>query len=183
MSRIRRSGVLAAVAIPFALAACDTVSGTYNALVGHSGGAGNVDTSLTSADDDLRRPPLTLPPDYNLRPPSSTSAGATDFTAAQQARQTVFGLDQDKASADAKAKHSGGASSGEAALLQRAGASAASPTIRKTVDNETNALKNQENNFTNNLLNPPADGSGGKSADGGWFSSIFGDTDKPTIER
>jgi hypothetical protein len=175
------SRALALLAFPLALGACDTVKATYNAVTG-SGGAPADDGSLNASIDDVRRPPLTLPPDYNLRPPSSTGAGATDITAAQQARQTVFGLDSDKG-AGANAQRSGGASSGEAALLQHAGASTASNKIRQKVDRETNALAHQENGFVNNLLNPSEDANAGKSSEGGWFSSLFGDTDKPSIER
>jgi len=51
------------------------------------------------------------------------------------------------------------------------------------VERETNALEHQENGFVNNLLNPPADANAGKSAEGGWFSGLFGDSNKPSIER
>ncbi len=181
MSRKTFSRALALLAFPLALGACDTVKGTFNALTG-GGGAPADDGSLSASIDDVRRPALTLPPDFNLRPPSATSAGATDITAAQQARQTVFGLDSDKG-AGANAQRSGGASSGEAALLQHAGASTASNSIRQKVDRESNALEHQENGFVNNLLNPPADANTGKSSDGGWFSGLFGDSNKPSIER
>ena len=180
MSSMKFARALAAVVIPLSLGACDTIKGTYNALTG-SGAAD--DSSLTSASiDDVRRPPLTLPPDFNLRPPSATGAGATDITAAQQGRQTVFGLDQQKPGAGG-VERSGGASSGEAALLQHAGASAASNSIRQKVDRESNALQHQEDTFVNNLLNPSDSSAAGKSSDSGWFSGIFGDSSKPSIER
>jgi hypothetical protein len=177
MSRMTISRAVAVLAFPLALGACDTVKGTFNAL---TGGAPADDGSLSASVDDVRRPALTLPPDFNLRPPSSTGAGATDITAAQQARQTVFGLDSDKGG---NAQRSGGTSSGEAALLQHAGASTASNNIRQKVDRETNALQHQENGFVSNLLNPPEDANAGKSSEGGWFSSLFGDSNKPSIER
>ncbi|HKO08071.1 MAG TPA: DUF3035 domain-containing protein [Alphaproteobacteria bacterium] len=182
MSSMRFTGVVAAVAIPLALGACDTIKGTYNLVTGQSGNAAS-DQSLSAGDDNLRRPPLTLPPDFNLRPPATASAvGATDITAAQQARQTVFGLDQEKGG-QAGAQRSTGVSSGEAALLQHAGATASGADIRKKVDRETNALEHQENSFVNNLLNPPGDANAGKSSDEGWFSGLFGDANKPSIER
>ena len=182
MSSMRFTGVVAAVAIPLALGACDTIKGTYNLVTGQSGNSAS-DQSLTVGDDSLRRPPLTLPPDFNLRPPATAGAeGATDITAAQEARQTVFGLDQEKGG-QAGAQRSGGASSGEAALLQHAGATASSANIRKKVDRETNTLEHQENGFVNNLLNPQGDANAGKSSDEGWFSGLFGDANKPTIER
>lgn len=181
MSSMRFTGVVAAVAIPLALGACDTIKGTYNLVTGQSGNSAS-DQSLTFGDDSVRRPPLTLPPDFNLRPPAASAAGATDITASQEARQTVFGLDQEKGG-QAGAQRSGGASSGEAALLQHAGATASNASIRSKVDRETNALEHQENGFVNNLLNPTGDANAGKSSDQGWFSSLFGDVNKPSIER
>jgi len=177
MSRMMRAWALAAVAIPLSLGACDTIKGTYNALTGS--GAGDDMNSTSASIDDVRRPPLTLPPDFNLRPPSS-AAGATDITAAQQGRQTVFGLDQEKGG---NAQRSGGASSGEAALLQHAGAASASNDIRQKVDRETNAMQRQENGFVNNLLNPSDNAGAGTSSDSGWLSGIFGGSNKPSIER
>jgi len=136
--------------------------------------------------DSVRRPPLTLPPDYNLRPPASSGVGATDISASQQARQSVFGLDQEKPGANVQRK--AGLSLGESALLQHAGASDVSPNIRTEVDRQTQQLDSGNKAFTDNLLN-----SNGQSQVGtttpqksqGWLSSIFNsNTDqKPTIER
>ncbi len=170
---------LALAAVPLMLAACDTIDSTFKALTGSGASNPNYDQELRAADDSVRRPPLTLPPDFNLRPPSATSAaGATDLTAAQQGRQTVFGIDQPN---DAKTQRSAGASTGEGALLQHAGATAGSAAIRQKVDKETDALTNQQKGFDNNLLNPQ--GAAQADKDSGWFSGLFGDSSKPSIER
>jgi hypothetical protein len=170
--------VAAALGLLAALGACDTVKGVANMV--SNGVSGNA-PDQPMGDDLVRRPPLTLPPDYNLRPPSSTAATATDFTASQQARQTVFGLDSDNKKPAAAIPQKAGRSPGEAALLEHAGASAASPAIRTKVDRETETLKKDEQAFTNTLLKGEPEGQ--KKADSGFLGGIFSNSDKPSIER
>lgn len=174
---LRALTVLAALA---ALGACDTVKRLTEPA----------DAPSQTSDLDVKRPPLTLPPDFNLRPPAASGVGATDITASQQARQTVFGLNQEKGP-EASIQRKAGRSLGESALLQHAGASAVNPDVRVKVDRESDTLARQEQSFVNNLMKPD-DGQGGdaqtadKKSDGGWLSSIFGvdkNKKKPTIER
>ncbi|HUC61522.1 MAG TPA: DUF3035 domain-containing protein [Alphaproteobacteria bacterium] len=170
---------LAALAALLALGACST----FKALTEPGDAPTNQDSIYA---DSVRRPPLTLPPDFNLRPPATSGVGATDITAAQQARQSVFGLDQQKAGANVQRK--AGLSLGESALLQHAGATDVSPNIRSQVDRQTQNLDAANKDFTENLLN-----SNGQSQVGtttpqkpqGWLQSIFNsNTDqKPTIQR
>lgn len=83
--------VLAALLALAGLSACDTIKS-----VAGLGDTNARQQSLDGADEfSSKRPPLTLPPDYSLRPPSNAGT-TTDFTAAQQGRQAVFGLNQDK---------------------------------------------------------------------------------------
>jgi hypothetical protein len=177
MRTMKYFGVLAILAIPGALGGCDTVKSLANAAT--SGGQ-----TLDVPDDSVKRPPLTLPPDFNLRPPATANGvGATDFTAAQQGRQAVFGLDQGDQPKDGGVQRKAGRTLGESALLQHAGASASSGGIRKQVDQQTRTLSQQEKSFTNNLLNPPQDQPAAKSDDQGILGGVFDSAQKPVIER
>lgn len=168
----------AALALLAALGACDTVK----QLPGLSQ-LGAANQSLEGADDSVKRPPLTLPPDFNLRPPATASAGATDFTTAQQARQTVFGLEQEKDPASG-VQRKAGRSIGESALLQHAGVATTTPDIRQKVDQQTKTLDRKEQVFTDSLLKGAADQpQESKKADSGWLDGIFNDEKKPVIER
>lgn len=83
----------------------------------------------------VKRAPLTLPPDYALRPPSSDHAPpATEVT--QQARSALMGERQPVLVKTGAA---------ESAFLQKAGAQNANPDIRSTInrDNGYIALQNR----------------------------------------
>ena len=80
----------------------------------------------------VKRAPLSVPPDYTLRPPRPGAPRPQEQTTSQEAAQTVFG---GTASAEASAP-----TSGEAALLNRAGSNNADPAIRKRIDQETEEL-------------------------------------------
>ena len=165
-----------------ALAACDTIK----SLTGGSSDSAR-QQSLDAADEfGSKRPPLTLPPDYSLRPPAVASASsATDFTPAQQGRQAVFGLNQEKDPASG-IQSKAGRTIGESALLQHAGAVSVDPTIRKKVDQESTTLAVQEKTFVDDLVKPgagPADDA--KKSDSGFLGGIFDNNNnkKPTMER
>jgi Protein of unknown function (DUF3035) len=168
---------LAALLALAGLGACDTIKSVTGI-----GDTSARQESLDAADEfGAKRPPLTLPPDYSLRPPSSASA-TTDFTAAQQGRQAVFGLNQDK---DANVQRKAGRTIGESALLQHAGASAVDPSIRQKVDKETTTLTNQENAFVNNLVKPAPEQAQdpAKKSGSGFLGGIFDENKQPTMER
>ena len=110
--------------------------------------------------------PLTMPPDFNLRPPRSPSDKPPSETAAQAGRQTVFRATDAKtpvAVASAKAGTNGvPLSAGEQALIAKAGAGGADPSIRQQVDKDTAQL-NADNTggFVDSLLfwrEPPPPG-------------------------
>ncbi len=77
----------------------------------------------------LRRAPLEMPPNYALRPPAPGSERPQEQEMATQAAQAVFGGEALVAPVSAD--------SGEAFLLQQAGASLADPNIRRMVDSES----------------------------------------------
>jgi hypothetical protein len=91
--------------------------------------AGSPDESLTVA-----HAPLTLPPDYNLRP------GATppqEGTAAEQAQTSLYADNGGTATGDTASEQA--QSAGEVALLQNAGAAGIDPGIRSQIDTESAA--------------------------------------------
>lgn len=95
----------------------------------------------------VARAPLSLPPDYTLRPPAPGTPRPQEGTARDQAETAVFGSYQ-TASTDIPP----GSSQGEAALLQSAGATGIDPNIRQVVDRETSALIEQDQRFIDNLI-------------------------------
>jgi len=82
------------------------------------------------------RPPLSLPPDFDLRPPRPGAARPQEIKMPERASQTLFG-----AKAGVKSFVSGEGSSGEksdseSAILAAAGGAKADPNIRETIDRE-----------------------------------------------
>lgn len=101
------------------------------------------------------RAPLSLPPDYNLRPPAPGAPRPQEGTARDQAASAVFG-DYTFGSTVAPELMSGGpiipGTAGEAALLQSAGATGIDPAIRNTISQETAALEEQNSTFVDSLI-------------------------------
>jgi len=96
--------------------------------------------------------PLTLPPDYSLRPPRPGEPRPQESSVGDDARATLFG--QDTAAQ---------ASSGERQLVNDAGATATDPTIRDTIDFESQGVVHRSEGFVDRVLSfgasnaPPAD--------------------------
>jgi hypothetical protein len=96
------------------------------------------------APDEFRvvtRAPLTLPPDYALRPPRPGDPRPQELRPDGAARAAVFGQDV-----------GAGASAGEQAIIARAGASAVDPSIRAQVDLEGAALVRKPESFANTII-------------------------------
>jgi hypothetical protein len=104
-----------------------------------------------AAPDEFRvisRPPLSVPPQFTLRPPANSDLSPNQLSADRKARSLISGEDAnpDSIAADtavvpveqvraARSKSktktaSSGSSSADSAFLQRAGAQAADPTVR-----------------------------------------------------
>ena len=83
----------------------------------------------------VRQAPLTLPPDYNLRPPQPGVPRPQEGTAQAQARSAVVGSQSGLVVGSGLGSVSS-QSSGEAALLQQAGAAQIDPSIRDTLNQE-----------------------------------------------
>src|SRR5262245_60089379 len=127
---MRRTPILIAalaVALPLATGGC---SGVKESL------------GLTKQSPDefkvVSRAPLSMPPDYNLRPPTPGAPRPQEGTPRDQAKQAVLGIAPDYVPPPIGEGESETAqSSGESALLQSAGATGVDPNIRQLVDTET----------------------------------------------
>jgi hypothetical protein len=94
------------------------------------------------------RAPLSLPPDFGLRPPQPGAPRPQEGTAIDQARNAVSG----GRSAPRNQSAIQAASAGQAALLTRTGADRADPSIRETVDREALITADAERSFTDKLV-------------------------------
>jgi hypothetical protein len=121
-----------AVCLPLATGGCSSVKETLG---------------LTKQSPDefkvVSRAPLSMPPDYNLRPPTPGSPRPQEGTPRDQAESAVFqyanngGLPADAIPPIGEGEAETAQSSGESALLQSAGGSGVDPNIRQLVDSET----------------------------------------------
>lgn len=132
------------------------------ALAGCSGLSNTFSTERGGPDEFtvVRHAPLTLPPDYNLRPPQPGVPRPQETTAQAQARSAVVGsqsglvFGSGLGAVDAR-------SSGETALLQQAGAAEIDPAIRATLNQET-GVGGVDRGFLDSLIfwrtpEPPGD--------------------------
>lgn len=122
--------VVAILAAAGAVSGCSTLS--------RSLGAGK------ASPDEFRvvtRAPLTLPPDYSLRPPRPGEARPQELEPDAEARAALFGQDVAQA-----------ASGGERTLVSRAGADAVDPTIRDQVDYEGQGIVHRSEGFVDRIL-------------------------------
>lgn len=85
--------------------------------------------------------PLTLPPDYSLRPPRPGEPRPQELQPADDARAALFGQDV-----------AAGATQGERTLVTHAGAEAVDPNIRDTIDFESQGVVRRNENFVNRVL-------------------------------
>lgn len=118
------------------VAAAASASGC--ASIGNALGAGKV------SPDEFRvvsQAPLTLPPDYSLRPPRPGEPRPQELQPTEEARQSLFGQDVGAT-----------ASSGERQLVSDAHADATDPNIRDTVDFEAQGIVRRNEGFVNRLL-------------------------------
>ena len=98
----------------------------------------------------VKRAPLSLPPEYSLRPPMPGAARPQEQSTQEMAQQAVFG--------DESARHSQ-TSSAEDALLQEAGADMRQDNIRNIVDED--AFNNDDESVSEKLFG--VDLSGGQN--------------------
>ncbi len=105
-----------------------------------------------SAPDEfavVSRAPLSLPPDYDLRPPQPGAARPQEGSSRDQARDVLLG---GRNTPSRFALDHRGRSPGEMAILKKAGADQANPEIRSVVNQETTALADADRSFTERLM-------------------------------
>ena len=95
--------------------------------------------------------PLTLPPDYNLRPPEPGAPRPQEGTASQQAANVLYNS-SGTAAPYASDAGNGAQSNGEVALLQNAGAAGIDPGIRAQIDSETAAQIERDQTLIERLV-------------------------------
>lgn len=101
----------------------------------------------------VTRAPLTLPPEYGLRPPDPEGQRTSDLQPRLDAQRAVFGDDPIRRRLEAESKlRDAGATQGEIVLLDRTGAIEADPGIRRIVDEESAALAAETDSFVDDLV-------------------------------
>lgn len=117
-------------------------------LSGCGGGARKMLGLEKQAPDEftvVSRAPLTVPPDFKMRPPEPGATRPQEGTTADQARSALTGV---RSQTYARA----GMSPGEQALLKESGAGSAPPDIRTLVNKESSVLAEEEKSFTDRLV-------------------------------
>lgn len=111
-------------------------------------------TTKQSPDEFMvvSRAPLTVPPEFTLRPPQPGIPRPQEGTTSQQARNALFRLQQPKAGTLEPEVGSGGRSPGELSLLRAVGADNTDPNIRRIVDRETQQLNIDSEDFLESLV-------------------------------
>jgi hypothetical protein len=149
-----------------------------------------------SAPDEFRvvsRAPLTLPPNFALRPPDPGAPRPQEGTARDQARRTVFRIEDRGGPTVDQVIPDDGRSQGERALLMQAGVAEAEPNIRQIVNAETRSLNEASESLVDDLLFWRKEDLPGEVVDAGAESRRLREAqalgepvtgaDAPTIER
>jgi len=101
----------------------------------------------------VTRAPLTLPPEFGLRPPDPDGQRTQDLEPQIEAQRAVFGDEavQRRIQTEANLRQAG-SSPGEIALLTRTGGIDADSSIRRVVDQESAALAAEQESFIDTLV-------------------------------
>lgn len=139
--------VIAGILIPLIVSGCDTL---------------REQAGLTKQRPDefavVTKAPLTLPPDFKLRPPRPGEKRPQEKQPAAVARAALIGKAGTSmvGTGDLNSRTAPGINSktsvGEAALLRQAGASNASKEIRNIVNKENAVLSSKDNTFAKRLM-------------------------------
>ncbi|MHB1218168.1 MAG: DUF3035 domain-containing protein [Alphaproteobacteria bacterium] len=140
--------IFLALSLAAFLAACQSIKDVQEAM------EGKTDENEMLGAQPAKGPTLSLPPDYNLRPPVAGAGGSDPRAAAQTARQRTF------AAAGAPAAAAGSPapsaqSAGEQAFTSKVHASAGGPpaaNVRQTVESETSSTSDRERILVEKLL-------------------------------
>ena len=108
-----------------------------------------------TSPDEFRvvsRAPLTVPPDFTLRPPDPGAPRPQVGTPTDQARTAVTGVGYQDFQEHGRKDTGGAYSLGEQALLTAVGADEADPNIRQVVDQETSRINSESEDFLRALV-------------------------------
>lgn len=103
-----------------------------------------------TSPDEFRivsRAPLTLPPDFGLRPPAPGQARPNEAQPQEAARAAVFGTQNAARPAEPQP-----GSPGEQTLVARMGGGNVDPNIREQIDRETAQLAEADRTFVDRLI-------------------------------
>jgi hypothetical protein len=108
----------------------------------------------------VSRAPLSMPPDYSLRPPTPGAPRPQEGTTRDQAQGIVTGyadrststLQPDQIPSIGEGEQTSTESAGESAFLQSASLTGIDPNIRKLVDQETVADQDASQSFLDDLV-------------------------------
>ena len=108
----------------------------------------------------VSRAPLSMPPDYSLRPPTPGAPRPQEGTTRDQAQGIVTGyaerststLQPDQIPSIGEGEQTSTESAGESAFLQSASLTGIDPNIRKLVDEETSADQDASQSFLDDLV-------------------------------
>jgi len=113
----------------------------------------------------VRKAPLIMPPNYNIRPPRPGAPRPTELTPTNEARAVVFGKDRNKskkgartaqqmamAALDQNKKSAEPKSAGEIALLGQAGSDPSQANIRSEIRLETTGVSDKLNSIADRLI-------------------------------
>ena len=95
------------------------------------------------------RAPLSLPPDYGLRPPAPGRLRPQEVEPRNEARRAVLGA---RGAATAGRAAPAGSTPGIQALLRSLGAEDANPNIRSTINRETTILAEEDRTFAEAIM-------------------------------
>ncbi|NBC34306.1 MAG: DUF3035 domain-containing protein [Alphaproteobacteria bacterium] len=99
----------------------------------------------------VSRAPLSMPPDFALRPPQPGAPRPQEPTTREQAQRVVLATAEPGDTVGGEADR-GDVSRGEGVLLARAGTEDADPNIRRTVDEEAANLMRADESFVDRLM-------------------------------
>jgi hypothetical protein len=124
------------------------MTGTALSLAACGGAKEKLGLTKKSPDEFavVKRAPLSMPPDYTLRPPTPGAPRPQEQSPQAAARQSVFGADDGQAGT--QTQYTGD----DAAFLNSAGAVNTNPDIRRAVDSETAILDEKERPVVKRIL-------------------------------
>ena len=126
---------LAALLVPVALSACTEVKRSLG-----------YEKQPPDEFQVVQRAPLSMPPEFTLRPPQPGAVRPQEGTTRDQARQIlVAGRTPSPISTE-------GRTAGDLAMMKRVGADAIQPEIRVLVNKESQALADADKNFQERIM-------------------------------